>query len=159
MARVILITTHAYIFFAPGATATSNAMFGEGSGPVFPSYFQCIGSERTLADCRTALTSSTTCSHRDDAGVQCQRPTSKKALYQTFYHNLYQGCTNGDLRLIGGSNALEGRVEVCLDGVWGTICSRLWSRADAAVVCRQLGYSSAGLKYIRSCYLKPYNSY
>ena len=53
----------------------------------------------------------------------------------------------GDIRLVGGGHdSLEGRVEVCYSGVWGTVCSTEWGRGDAAVVCRQLGYSSSGNK-------------
>ena len=45
-------------------------------------------------------------------------------------------------RLVGGSVAEEGRVEVCRYGVWGTVCSNSWSVNDAKVVCGQLGYST-----------------
>ena len=54
-------------------------------------------------------------------------------------------CTDGDIRVVDGSNELEGRVEVCVDGVWGTVCSDLWGNEEASVACRQLGFSQTGI--------------
>ena len=53
--------------------------------------------------------------------------------------------TNGDVRLVGGRNQYEGRVEVCYNRQWGTVCGRhSWDTTDAGVACRQLGHSALG---------------
>ena len=53
-------------------------------------------------------------------------------------------CNNTDIRLSDGASEFEVRVEVCISGVWGTVCDDFWDANDAAVVCRQLGYSFEG---------------
>ena len=58
---------------------------------------------------------------------------------------LYTGpCTSGQLRLGGSNIPNEGRVEICVNNNWGTVCDDSWGSTDATVVCRQLGYVVQG---------------
>ena len=57
---------------------------------------------------------------------------------------LSTGCSDGSIRLRDSIASMNGRVEVCLNGDWGTVCDDGWTTVDANVACRQLGYSGSG---------------
>ena len=99
------------------------ASYGRGANPIWMDNVSCRGNESQLAQCSHNGWGRHNCSHGEDAAVVCAR--------------------NGQVRLVGGRNAQEGRVEIFRSGVWGTVCDDGWDMSDARVVCRQLGYGGA----------------
>ena len=57
---------------------------------------------------------------------------------------IHSGCTENEVRLRGGSSHAEGRVEICLNNEWGTVCDQMWDYISAGVTCRQLGLAVTG---------------
>ena len=84
--------------------------------------------------------------------VLCMHLIFESRLYLTCMQGLFitfvsanmvaDGCTHGDIRLVGGATSAEGRLEVCVNSIWGTVCgSYSWGADEATVACKQLGYS------------------
>ena len=48
-------------------------------------------------------------------------------------------CTTGAVRLANGPNKYEGRVEICINNAWGTVCHSEFSSEDAQVICKDVG--------------------
>ncbi|XP_023930635.1 deleted in malignant brain tumors 1 protein-like [Lingula anatina] len=104
-----------------------------GTSRVVLDQLNCAGTESRLDACThgwIGYPSESSCSATSavDAGVACEAPG------------------DGQLRLVDGNGYNSGRVEIKFAGVWKRICDWGWGSNDAAVVCRQLGYSG----YVRS---------
>lgn len=97
---------------------------------------QCDGTEEHILDC-SHLTNHN-CAHFEDVAVVCN-----------------PGCKyDGEVRLVGGTDETNGRLEVCVDDVWGTVCDDGFDNNDAEVACRQLGLPTGSMLY---CYDQKYN--
>ena len=53
-------------------------------------------------------------------------------------------CGNGDTRLVDSREELafnEGKVEICFNAEWQTVCGDGWTNNNTQVVCRSLGFN------------------
>ncbi len=142
-----LLTTHNQLIISftcfAGATAQCCAAYGQGAGTIVLDDLACAGTETSLFAC--THTTSHNCAHSEDVGITCQGLHEK--IFCSIGHVRYfitAGCTQGSIRLANGPSDMEGRVEVCNSGSWGTVCDDSFGVNDANVACRQLGFSNTG---------------
>ncbi len=110
------------------AVLAVDSPFGEGRGPIAITSPSCSGEESVLSECTNFHNGFLSmCEHIDDVGVMC----------------LDTHCTNGEMRLVGGVTENEGRVEVCHNDMWNTVCDDGWDLAETNVVCQNLGYNQS----------------
>lgn len=51
-----------------------------------------------------------------------------------------ENCTHGSVRLVNnGVTGSEGRLEICINNMWGSVCRDIFDFRDANVVCKQYG--------------------
>eukprot|EP00731_Ephydatia_muelleri_P037026 Em0380g6a len=121
-----------------GALALPGSAFSDDSLPFLLSSVNCSGSEGTLLQCNYSKDLTVCLKSIDAAGVICQATTTAAG-----------NCSDGSLRLQGGTSALNGRVELCLNNAWGTICDQGFDTDDATVICQQLGFANTNATAFR----------
>ena len=65
------------------------------------------------------------CTHANDVSIFCKEENATV-------------CASGNVRLTGSSDNSQGRVEVCVDNQWGSICDDSWSPPSTALTCKLL---------------------
>ena len=136
--------------FCADSTAYSSAHFGQNSAVIVAlDDVACTLYESRLIDCPYD-SDIADCTHSEDAGVQCVACELYIHRYNYITRHLQPSlvyctvCSHGSIRLRNGST-MSGRVEICLNGDWGTVCDDGWTAVDANVACRQLGYPGSGM--------------
>ena len=146
----------------------SSSLFTPGNEHFRIGKINCTGTETELLECSHNSIGDHLCDDTStDVAVHCYGmllscsthiSTAKCNNYYllkiSFLPTLYfvaedMSCKDGELRLQGGTNSSNGRVEICQSRTWGAVCSDEWDDKDARVVCRQLGYGPKG--YYMSC--------
>ncbi len=64
--------------------------------------------------------------------------------YLHHYRAIYCFGREGEVRLADGPSSREGRVDICVDGIWFTPCQDSWGIEETRVVCRELGFCQQG---------------
>lgn len=116
--------------------------------PILLGGFSCTGQESNLLSCGHYSTDvfSECKDHSYDGAVKCEgMHTYTIMIISLMLFLLFiVPCINGSIRL-NLRDYYYGRVEVCVNEVWGLICYEYWDFVDASVVCRELGFSPYGI--------------
>ena len=129
------------------APQTNSSVFGKGSTQeTLKIKWRCVGNETNLLRCGM-LYNSTICGHDSDAGVYCYGTVTYSNIKGLINLNISaDNCNEKDIRLVSAQpDGASGRVEVCLNRYWGTVCDDGWDSNDATTVCKQLGYFDIGI--------------
>ena len=114
----------------------------DSAAPFFITNLNCRGNETNLLNCsHRELSLNRTVNYHSPVGIICQDNEMTGG---------HPPCDSGSLRLgnfTDDGRRLEGRIEVCAEGTWTTLCDR-GSSNYSSVVCRQLLGEPASGKYM-----------
>ncbi|XP_053387279.1 deleted in malignant brain tumors 1 protein-like [Mercenaria mercenaria] len=107
------------------------ARYGQGSGQIYVDRLECPASTNTdfppLNDCKYAVDNYYNCGHNKDVSVMCYGPTLNITA----------------ARIVNGTGPYDGRAEINVNGIWGTICDQNFNIKAADLFCDLLGLRAA----------------
>lgn len=136
-----------YPCIVQGAIALTDSLFAEEILPISISSLGCSGEEEDISECNINTGVSVSCGRYEDAGIVCQGMWLVNSILSHCYSVLftaqdtaYDNCTTGSVRLAdmltdANASTAEGRVEVCINRAWGTVCGNAFDQDDAGTVC------------------------
>ena len=114
--------------------------------PYLLQYVNCTGDEDTLFNCaynEASLVESLR-GYTSIAAVLCQGSADQS--------NDPNECIFGEVRLANSSINIEGRVDICTEGMWVSVCDRYWGIEETRLFCKQfLGHPAKGSYYHCTC--------
>jgi len=117
-------------------TKTDNHNYATSDGPIWLDDVRCNGTETDIAECSHNGWGVHNCQHREDVAISCARV---------------------QVRLNGGRDPREGRLEVLYNGSWRGVCGSGFNYTAARVVCNVLGFGYIG-KPSRNSYVYGFRS-
>jgi len=137
----------------------SSYMFGRGNGIFLLDNVECTGQEKRLQDCKHLPWRQHNCAASEVLTIECnyERPCTDTefrceasgSCIETFRvcdsrndcadKSDERSCVWG-AKLVDGSSATEGRVELSVGSIRGTVCKDRFDNNDAKVICTMLGY-------------------
>ena len=136
-----------------GALPISSGAFGDDTSSTIVRSVSCYGNEARVLNCSYSTDDPGICSEHS-AAVICQGEKNCVLEHrQDLWCNVVSlyvctdmatgisPCNDGEIRLIGGSTPNQGKLEVCMNSAWGSVCDSVgvFTRDEAKIACRQLG--------------------